>query len=896
MGESSNLDAAGDMDEPALFSPFVRLAVQLVNAMARFLGLRGRPLASAISVTCGLCFLCFGYAQGVMGGLLTVQQFLDRFPEVDIVNDSSFHHAWVTGLTVGTWHLGCIVSAVATIFIGDLLGRRRTLIIGLTFWVIGEIIQTSSYSFPQFIVGRAIAGFGNGFTTSTAPAYQAECVKSHRKGTILMISAGAFVSAGIAFSYWFVFGCAYISNSSASWRVPIALQIVFALPAIFMLSVLPESPRWLILTGREQEALTVLAALNDDEPDSFETKDEFLQIKDAILIMAQGSGASMFSNKERRGFHRVVLAYFVQVFQQGTGINLVLQYLSWIFLTRMSFDGWLARLLASCSATVYFLASFIVVVGIDRFWGRRSLMMFGATGMCACMVLVTVMQYLWAEHGNQAGRIASTVFLFIFSVFFAIGWQGMAWLYQVEIVPLRIRGPANGLSTSANWLLNFVIVFITPIAFQRISYRTWIIFAATNFAIVPLVYFYYPETAFRSLEEVDVIFQLADDAPGNPWLTAVKISKSEPLWFGKQDPEKRLNFNYGNSSWHQRLVESLASRGSGSGTDSGTAKRRPWTNGESPDATLSSFPGERKRSESPVDARFGTSAPLSPSTTMTMTTTITSDKHQRRKLQKRNSSSRASSRHSYTGHYQDAAPVFGLYHTDTDDSAPPPVVPLQRSRPPSHQRTRSRSQGSIHSVRPEWWTETLAPVPINARSRSNSQVGSISIMESHMDHPRVCRASSRVSQRSRSAGVSNNALNRFINPDLLAEDDDDYDQPYRRSASSHVQPQLLHHFPSSSSYNHPHHSRRSDADLFIDFSNGRDSIEDAYPGALDTEEPGRGRSDISRTPSQRETYLPDGVYEVVEGRVSQLSAGRAPGSGGNGSERRVSARGAGRAR
>lgn len=64
------------------------------------------------------------------------------------------------GLTVGTWHLGCIVSAIATIFVGDLLGRRRTLILGLTFWVIGEIIQTSSYSFAQFIVGRAVAGFG----------------------------------------------------------------------------------------------------------------------------------------------------------------------------------------------------------------------------------------------------------------------------------------------------------------------------------------------------------------------------------------------------------------------------------------------------------------------------------------------------------------------------------------------------------------------------------------------------------------------------------------------------------------------------------------------------------------------------------------------------------------
>ena len=88
--------------------------------MTRFLGLRGESLARAISVTCGLCFLsvntafagfvlsiirrltwyrCFGYAQGVMGGLLTVQQFLNRFPQVDIVNDSSFHNAWVTGMS-----------------------------------------------------------------------------------------------------------------------------------------------------------------------------------------------------------------------------------------------------------------------------------------------------------------------------------------------------------------------------------------------------------------------------------------------------------------------------------------------------------------------------------------------------------------------------------------------------------------------------------------------------------------------------------------------------------------------------------------------------------------------------------------------------------------------------
>jgi MFS family permease len=299
---------------------------------------------------------------------------------------------------------------------------------------------------------------GNGFTTSTAPAYQAECVKSHRKGTILMISAGAFVSLGYALSYWSVFGFAYVNNTDAAWRVPIALQITFALPAITMLFFLPDSPRWLILTGREQEALTVIAALNDDDPDGFEVKDEFLQIKDAILVMAQGTTSKLFSNKDRRGFHRVALAFLVQIFQQGTGINLVLQYLSWILLTRMGYSGWLSRLLASCSATTYFLASFVTVVGIDRFWGRRSLMMFGAAGMSGCTILLTITQYLWTIQGHHPARIASTVFLFGFSIFFAIGWQGMAWLYQVEIVPLRIRGPANALSTFGNWALNFVYV------------------------------------------------------------------------------------------------------------------------------------------------------------------------------------------------------------------------------------------------------------------------------------------------------------------------------------------------------------------------------------------------------------------------------------------------------
>ncbi|KAF2020279.1 hypothetical protein BU24DRAFT_490061 [Aaosphaeria arxii CBS 175.79] len=520
--------------------------------MTRFLGLRGARLGSTISAVCGLCFLCFGYAQGVLGALLTMPAFLAEFPQIDTINNLSGHNARLQGITMGTWNLGCFASAILTIFIGDYLGRKKTLLLGLVIWIIGEIIQSSSYNFGQFIAGRFIAGFGNGFTTSTVPAYQAECVKSHRKGTILMISAGAFIAAGLAISYWVSFGFAYlVSNPSASWRVPIALQIAFAVVAFFVLLFMPESPRWLILTGREKEALAVLAALNDEDEDGPEIRDEFLQIKDAILIMSQGSTSSMRSNKDKRNLHRTVLAYCVQIFQQMSGINLVLQYLALMFYKQMGYTGWVARLLGGCAATEYFLASFIAVVGIDRFWGRRSLMMFGAGGMCLCMVLLTILTYLWQEHKVGGSNIAATVFLFGFATFFAIGWQGMAWLYQVEVVPLRIRGPANALSTSGNWLFNFIVVLIAPIAFHNIGYRTYIIFACTNFAIVPLIYFLYPETAYRSLEEVDVLFYLASKTP-RPWLSVVKIAAQEPLWFGRKGD---VPFDYEKSDWHRRYMQ-----------------------------------------------------------------------------------------------------------------------------------------------------------------------------------------------------------------------------------------------------------------------------------------------------------------------------------------------------
>ncbi|KAJ9649369.1 hypothetical protein H2199_000144 [Coniosporium tulheliwenetii] len=401
---------------------------------------------------------------------------------------------------VASWNIGCFISAILAIWLGDILGRRKTIFVGLFIMGIGEIIQASSYSLGQFIAGRVIAGFGNGFNTSTIPAWHAECCKAHRKGTVLMISAGSSIALGVALSQWIGFGFAYLEPSSASWRVPIAIQLVLPVIILAVIMLLPESPRWLILKGREDEALNALAALNDLPRNDPEVFSEFIAIKDAVLQMAAASPSGLFKMNEYRDAHRTVLAYCIQIFQQATGINLIVQYIALILLQQTRYSGWVARLLAACNGTEFFLASFIAVVGIDRFWGRRSLMMFGASGMCISMIIITVLRYL----DNRGENIAATV-----------------------------------------------VVLITPIAFNNIGYRTYIIFAAFNAAIVPLVYFFYPETAYRSLEEVDAIFYAVAKSP-RPWLSAVSIAREHPLWYGKNGEGMA---EYEQSEWHQRIMQ-----------------------------------------------------------------------------------------------------------------------------------------------------------------------------------------------------------------------------------------------------------------------------------------------------------------------------------------------------
>ncbi|TBU46597.1 general substrate transporter [Dichomitus squalens] len=469
--------------------------------------LKGPRLTAAIAFVAGTGFTLFGYDQGVMSALLSAKQFEDVFPQVIVDSNHPSNDATLQSFIVAIYEIGCLIGALSNLWVGDWLGRRRTIVLGGIIMIIGAILQTTSFSYAQMVVARIITGLGNGLNTSTVPSYHAECSPAARRGSLIMIE-GSLITLGIMISYWIDFAFFWLSGSSAQWRVPIALQILLAFMMIVGIFFLPESPRWLAKHGRNAEALAVISALEGKPHTDADVHQTYHAIKEAVAAETHfGNDSSplreIFTGGPSQNFRRAFLGVVVQCFQQITGINIITYYATLLF-ERLGIDDVKARIIAACNGTEYFLASLIAIFLIDRV-GRRPLMLFGAVGQTITMILLAVL----GRIDTSGTQVASAVLLFVFNSFFAVGWLGMTWLYPAEIVGLRIRAPANAFSTASNWTFNFMVVMVTGPSFNNISWRTYIVFASLNALLIPVVYLFFPETAGRSLEDMDVIFALA---------------------------------------------------------------------------------------------------------------------------------------------------------------------------------------------------------------------------------------------------------------------------------------------------------------------------------------------------------------------------------------------------
>lgn len=134
-------------------------------------------------------------------------------------------------------------------------------------------------------------------------------MKTQRRGTLLLVSFGGCITLGLALSYWLSYGFSFLHTESVSWRFPVAFSILILVPALILIAFLPESPRYLMLCGKEQEALNVLSALEELPADHEDVRREVLLIKNTVLRLAGSSSFSgMFTMGKERHFHRVVLA------------------------------------------------------------------------------------------------------------------------------------------------------------------------------------------------------------------------------------------------------------------------------------------------------------------------------------------------------------------------------------------------------------------------------------------------------------------------------------------------------------------------------------------------------------------------------------------------------------
>ena len=518
------LDSSGDDSE--LSETFTN-DIGNMDECPKFLGCSGNKLQLVTSFMCSTGFLLFGYDQGVMGSLLTLPRFRETFPSIDTVKNPDSHTSTVQGFVVAVYEVGCLFGALTNLKISDRFGRLKSITLGCILMVIGGVIQASAFSITQLIIGRIISGLGNGMNTSSIPVYQSETARREVRGKLVMLS-GALITGGVALSYWVDFGM-YFTNGDESFRFPIAFQIIFPLAILPLLGKLPDSPRWLASKKKFVEAARVFAAFNDTSVNDSEIMEELRMIRRSLaqehLAQKKSNGLrTLLKQGKHRNFQRLMLGFWSQVFQQITGINLITYYAGTIFERYIGMSALNSRILAACNGTEYFLASFIAFFTIEHF-GRRKLMMFGACGQSLCMALLTVLT-LYANKDNNGGLgIGAAVLLFVFNTFFAIGWLGMTWLLPAELTPLSIRAPANAISTAGNWAFNFMVVMITPIAFTNIGSYTYTIFAVINALILPCVYFLYPETKGRSLEQMDDIF--ASCPTTKPW-KVVSIARNTP--------------------------------------------------------------------------------------------------------------------------------------------------------------------------------------------------------------------------------------------------------------------------------------------------------------------------------------------------------------------------------
>ncbi|RDW69183.1 putative MFS monosaccharide transporter [Aspergillus mulundensis] len=488
-------------------------------------GLVGRPLLYFTSVFVSLGVFLFGYDQGVMSGIITGLYFKDYFNQPSRAE---------IGTVVAILEVGAFISSLLVGKIGDVIGRRRTILYGSMVFFIGGAFQTFATGLPMMMVGRIIAGLGVGALSTIVPVYQSEISPPHNRGKLACIEFTGNIF-GYAASVWVDYFCSFI-DSDFSWRLPLLLQCIMGLLLGLGSLIICESPRWLLDNDHDEEGMVVIANLyGKGDLHNPEAQKEYREIKMNVLITRQ-EGERSYADMFRRYNKRVLIAMSAQALAQLNGINVISYYAPLVFESA----GWAGRdaiLMTGINGLIYLASTVPPWYLVDR-WGRRPILLSGALAMVLSLSAISYFIFI----DIKATRTLTVIFVVIYNAAFGASWGPIPWLYPPEILPLSIRAKGASLSTATNWAFNWLVGEVTPVLQAAIKWRLYLVhafFCACSFVVV---WFLYPETSGVRLEDMDLLFGDATTAMPTP---ATQGERGSLMSAGSPVPSLDIRRQYG---------------------------------------------------------------------------------------------------------------------------------------------------------------------------------------------------------------------------------------------------------------------------------------------------------------------------------------------------------------
>ena len=425
----------------------------------------------------------------------------------------------IIGAINSTFSGGAVFGSLMGGLTMDRFGRKMTILIGSLICLVGGILQAAAQNLAMILVGRIIAGWAVGLLSMSVPVYQSECAHPKVRGLIVGLTQ-QMIGVGFIVSTWVGYGSAHMRDDDPSaklgqfqWRFPLAFQCVPALMLACGIMFFPESPRHLMETDREEEAMRVLRKLHADGTNDEWIRHEFDEIKTTIAaekaITAPG-WRPMFTVPQWRT--RLMHGVAVQVFTQFTGINVIGYYQTQMY-HALGIEGHRALLVAGIYNCMGPLANlFFIIFLIDRV-GRRRPLIWGTVAIAIALVCEAAVNSQIKPDDPGSGRthglsIAGVFFLFCVTVIFSLSWGPISWVYMSEVMPMQIRARGNAFATGiGNWLVSTFWSQVSPVALEELSWKFYFLFVAFDICVtIPVVYFFFKETKQLSLEEIDGLF------------------------------------------------------------------------------------------------------------------------------------------------------------------------------------------------------------------------------------------------------------------------------------------------------------------------------------------------------------------------------------------------------